>query len=362
MLNPRNRRGQAAVFVALSLMSLLLVVAFATNTGIAVNDRVRMQEAADLATYAVAYSEAASLNEITQKNKAIAQSVEDCRSVLEHGGGPWYTPCNCTNVDPFAEIAVAACRMDISFAIYDFVSEASYNNSVAPAIRAGKATAEANFAGTGDHTSFFEDMFGSPTARWTHSTMWTTPAGMAGFNSTLASFEQVTDTKFNYQYIKTCGRCDIPSIVLSPTYDFPTWFYKRSRDPDVWVAGRVSGTPEKRFLDSDYRATGRDRGYFGASSTGGDDLLVSYAVAKPYDGSVGPSELSGNQQNGNGKGGRGVYASDAVRFPVLSMYDEYRARMAGIQDGLGGVLSPTTLIALDGAELGKSWDTSRFEH
>ena len=352
------------MFVALCLMSLLLVVAFATNTGIAVNDRVRMQEAADLATYAVAYSQAASLNEITKKNQAIAKSVADCRSRLERGGVPWRTPCNCSNVDPFAEIAVAACRMEISFAIYDFVSEASYRKSVEPALRAGKATAERNFTGTRDHTSFFEDIPGSPTARWTHSTRWTTPSGLAGVNATLASFEQVTDSKFNYRYLKTCGRCDIPIPipVLSPTYDFPTWFYKRSRDPDVWVAGRVSGTPEKRFLDTDFRATGRDGGYFGASSTGGDDLLVSYAVAKPYDGSVGPSGLLGNEQNGNGMGFGGVYASGAVDLPVKAMYDEYRARMAGIQDGLDGMMSPTTLIAIDGAELGKSWDTSMFEH
>ncbi len=350
------------MFVALCLMALLLVIAFSVNTGIAVNDRVRMQEAADLATYAAAYSEAAALNDITKKNQAITQAVKECRSIMEQGGVPWATPCFCGPTDDRAELALRLCRANIDIAVYQFVVAANYGNSVAPALKAGKRTAEANFTGTGKNTTFFENTFGSPTRMGTYQTEWSTTY-MGGVVPSIADFEQVTDTALNYQILPMCNQCG-PSGApyLSPTTYVDSWFYKSSRDPDVWVAGRVSGTPEKRFLDTDYRSSGSDRGYFGGSSTGGDDLLVAYAVAKPYDGSVGPTDTSPLQRNGNGVHPTGVYDSDYVRFPKLAMYDEYRARMAGIQDGLSGSTTPTTLIALDGAELGKSWDTSKFEH
>ncbi len=357
-----RRRGQAAVFVALCLMGLMLVVAYSVNTGIAVNDRIRMQSTADLATYAAAYSEAAALNEITKKNQAIADVARDCRRTLEHGGVPWSTiPCQCGTTDIGAEIALMSCRVELDVAISQWVAAADYSSSVEPALEAGRATAESNFAGTGDKTSFMQDIFGSPTARWTNSTMWRTPF-YAGITPTIADFRQVTETAFNYQFLNYCNSSCVPVPTMSATTTLPTWFYKDDRDPDVWVAGRVMGTPEKRYLDTSYRSTGRDGGYFGASSTGGDDVLVAYAVAKPYDGSVGPSTgTEGNTRTGNTRTGL-VYPSASIRFPKLTMYDEYRARMAGIQDNLTGGLAPTTLISMDGARLAKSWDTSKFEH
>jgi hypothetical protein len=343
-------------------MALLLVIAFSTNTGIVVNDRIRMQETADLATYAVAYSEAASLNDITKKNKRIAEVAQDCRRVLQHGGVPWATPCNCGPTDPQAEVAVQLCKVDLDVAILDFVSTASYSNTVTPALKAGKATARANFDGVERRTTFFDNIPGSPTAMGTYWVTWTTNYAGGGAIPSIADFRQMRETAFNYQFMQFCGSYCAPSgLAMSPTYVLPTWFYKDDKDPDVWVAGRVAGTPTKRFLDSDYRSGGRDKGYFGASSTGGDDLLVAYAVAKPYDGSVGPSNLSGLQANGNSTP-TPVYSYRGIEYPKLSMYDQYRARMAGIQDELTGGLDPATLVLLDGIELGKSWDTSRFEH
>lgn len=358
----RSRSGQAAVFVALCLMSLLLVVAYSTNTGIVVNDRIRMQKTADLATYAVAYSEAASLNDITKANQRIAETAQDCRTVLEHGKIPWATPCNCGPTDPGAEIALGLCKAQMDLAILDFVQAASYSRTVTPALKAGRATAQANFDGTERNTTFFESIPGSPTAMGTYWVSWTTNYAGGGAVPALADFQQMRETAFNYQYMQFCGpNCAPSGLSMSPTYVLPTWFYKDDKDPDVWVAGRVAGTPSKRFLDTDYRSSGPDRGYFGASSTGGDDVLVAYAVAKPYDGSVGPSNLSGLQANGNSTP-TPVYSPRGIEYPKLTMYDEYRARMAGIQDELTGGLDPATLILFDGITMGKSWDTSRFEH
>lgn len=357
-----GRSGQAAVFVALCLMSLLLVVAYSTNTGIVVNDRIRMQETADLSTYAVAYSEAASLNDITKKNQRIALVAKDCRSVLEHAHVPWATPGNCSPTDPMAEVALQLCKVELDLAILDFVQAASYSRSVTPALKAGRATAKANFDGVERRTTFFESIPGSPTAMGTYWVSWTTNFAGGGALPAIADFQQMRETAFNYQFMQFCGPYGAPSgVVMSPTYLLPTWFYKDDKNPDVWVAGRVAGTPTKRFLDTDYSSGGRDRGYFGASSTGGDDLLVAYAVAKPYDGSVGPSNLTGLQANGNSTP-TPVYAPRGIEYPKLSMVDQYRARMAGIQDDLTGGLDPATLILLDGISLGKVWDTSRFEH
>ena len=274
---------------------------------------------------------------------------------------PWSTPCNCGPTDPQAEIQLQMCRVNIDMAIYDFVNRAQYERTVTPALRAGRATADANFTGTGAQSTFFDDVPGSPTARGTYTISWSTSTMGGGSTPSMADFRQMTETAFNYQYNQYCNECGYTGTYIRAAVTMPTWFYKRTRDPDVWVAGRVAGTPSKRFLDLDYRTSGRDRGFFGASSTGGDDKLVAYAVAKPYDGSVGPSELSGNQANGNMNVG-GLYIAQGIRYPKLSMYDEYRARLAGVRDGLAGSTTPESLVGYDGARMGRAWDTSRFEH
>lgn len=364
----RARGGQAAVLIALVLFVMLLLVAMSTNIGIAVNDKIRMQSTVDLSTYAVAYSEAASLNELVDLNKDIVDAVTDCRRVLSTGtlGGMWpeTTYCGCRPDSIIAEQAVRMCKVNLDAAIARFVSRAQYDQTVTPALRAGRATADANF--TNVNVSFFDDVWGSPTAR---STYWV----RGGFNlmgapimiPSLADIRQVEDTLINYQVLAFCpsppGQC-IPLPMNKPPEALRTWFYKETRDPDVWVAGRASGTPEKQFLDTDYSSGGRDRGYFGASSTGGDDTIYAYSVAKPFEGSLGPSGLSGNQRNGNMLGLRGIYTTRGTTYPKLSMYDEYRARLAGVNENLEGNLTPSNLVQLDGLRNGRYWDMSKFRH
>lgn len=364
-----DRRGQAAILIALSIFAMLLLLAMATNVGIVVNDKIRMQTTADAAVYAAAYSEAASLNELVELNQGIVDAVKQCRQVLQAGPmlGSWpeTVPCGCQPNSQIAEAAVQMCKVRIDAAIARFVARAPYNRTVGAAINAGEATAEANFANS--RVSFFDDIPGSPTFPTTFNLI-------AGFNMgpsimfpSVADFRQITDTALNYSVFVTCpmppaGQCTPVPPMLGRTTTVKTWFYKDTRDPDVWVAGRVSGTPKKQFLDTAYRSGGSDGGYFGASSTGGSDEIFAYAVAKPYDGSMGPSGLNGNQANGNGRDFRGVYDYDATRFPKLSMYDEYRARLAGVNENLEGTLTPSELVLLDGMRNGKLWDMSKFKH
>lgn len=361
----RLRRGQAAVMIAMSLFAVMLILAMATNIGMLVNDRVRMQTTADLSTYAVAYSQAASLNEISAANEQIADVVKDCRRQLERGpiAGAWpATTCNCLPTSAMANQVIEMCKMRIDQAIMDFADTARYDNTMDRALDAGRATAQANFSGV--DVSFFDDVRGSPTARGTYTTYWKTNLGASATYQTLGEYEQVTDVKLNYLVAVMCPPKCIPTPVGVPSWpdNVAAWFYKRTADPDIWVAGRASGTPSRPFLDSDYRYDRRDRGYFGSSSRGGDDMLVAYAVAKPYDGAVGPTRASWAQRTAF-FAPRGVFSNQAVWYPKLAMVQEYRARMAGIQDDLAGDLSPADLVRRDARSLpGRSWDMDKFLH
>lgn len=365
-----GRRGQAAVLLALSLFAMLLLLAMATNIGTVVNDKIRVQSTADLATYAVAYSEAASLNVLVAKNEKIAGIVKDCRRQLESGpiAGAWPgTPaCGCNPEDQAAEMIVRQCMMELDDAILDFANAARYDTTVGRALKAGEATAKANFRGSEKRLTFFEDVAGSPTYDGTYRTTFNTNVlGVSQTWTTIAQYAQVSDVKLNYAVQVECGStCATTGILPSQPHDVHAWFYKNTDKPDVWVAGRVAGTPRKRFLDTDYSSGGGDGGYFGASSTGGDDLLVAYSVAKPYDGSVGPSRGGTALRSATTMHPTlmGVYWSHAVEYPKMTMVDEYRARMAGVKDGLSGSTTPERLVEQDGGELGRSWDMDRFEH
>jgi hypothetical protein len=359
------RRGQAAVMLALSIFALMLLLAMATNVGMLVNDRVRMQATVDLSTYAVAYSQAAALNDVSAANERIADVVKDCRQQLERGpiAGAWpATTCNCLPTSAIADQVIQMCKMRIDQAIMDFANSAQYDATVTPALAAGRATAEANFSGM--DVTFFDDERGSPTARGTYRTYWRTNLGASATYDTIADFDQVTDVKLNYLVAVMCPPKCIPTPVGVPSWpdNVAAWFYKRTSDPDIWAAGRVSGTPSRPFLDVDYRSDRRDRGHFGASSTGGDDMLVAYAVAKPYDGAVGPTRASWAQRTAF-FAPRGVFSNQAVWYPKLAMVQEYRARLAGIHDDLAGPVSPAELIEDDARRLpGRSWDMDKFLH
>jgi hypothetical protein len=362
-----RRRGQAAVLLALSIFAMLLLLAMATNMGTLVNDKVRMQSTADLSTYAVAYSEAASLNRLAQRNRDIAEVVRDCREQLEDGpiGGAWPGECDCFPRSARPESIIESCKARIDDKILRFVDAARYDATVGPALSAGSATARANFEGVERRLSFFSDVRGSPTRRGTFHTSWETNEGPRGRSETIADFDQVTDVMLNYSVQLYCPAddCDPGPIMPTPPVSVAAWFYKDTDDPDLWVAGRVAGTPEKRYLDTAYASSGTDGGYFGASSTGGDDLLVAYAVAKPYDGSVGPTRAGPAQRSASTLGPNLVYWSHAIDYTEFTMLDDYRARMAGINDDLAGSVTPRSLVEDDGWRLGRGgYDMDRFEH
>ncbi|MEN9787438.1 MAG: hypothetical protein RLZZ299_2702 [Pseudomonadota bacterium] len=363
----RARHGQATVILAMSVLAMVVLIAMMTNTGMLVNDRIRMQTAADLGTYAVAYSQAASMNDLAIKNQKIADVIKDCRRQLERGpaGGSWFGyPCDCRPTDPSANAIINSCKSRIDEAILNFAQAARYDETTARAVQAGHATAKANYAGVS--ATFFEDIPGSPTARGTFKTRWSTNVtGQSGTWETIAPYTQVTNIYLNYSVIVECTPNCAPLPYPLPSWprSVKGWFYKTTDQPDIWAAGRVAGTPARRYLDVDFEPIIKDKGFFGASSTGGTDKLAAYAVAKPFDGSVGPTRGGWAQRTANVPGPRGTFLSHAIWYPKFAMSPTYRARLAGIQDTLVGSRNPARLIRDDAARVGLGgYDMSKFKH
>jgi hypothetical protein len=174
----------------------------------------------------------------------------------------------------------------------------------------------------------------------------------------IANYSQATNIQVNYTHITLCPgptcSCCIPFIYFPPN-TLRGWFYKTNDDPEIWVEGRVYGTPLKQYLDVAYSG-----GYFGSSATGGDDLLYAYAVAKPYEGSVGPTNIG--DKNANGFMAGPLYIPWGSNRTNLGMVEEYRARIAGMNENLRGASAPKTIAQIDGLSLGKFWNTSYFKH
>lgn len=63
-----NQKGQATIMIATMIMTLVLLFAFTVNTGMLVNAKINLQNAADVAAYAGAATQARQLNDISYLN------------------------------------------------------------------------------------------------------------------------------------------------------------------------------------------------------------------------------------------------------------------------------------------------------
>jgi hypothetical protein len=329
-----------------------------------------MQNTADLATYSAAYTEAQVLNQLTSINSQIARTVSTCRATLV--SVPWVS-CFCTERHPAAEAIIMGCQATLDALITTFIAQANYGASVMPALSAGRSAAEANFEGTSSKTSFMEYLPGSPTFIGTYMMNASLNFGGSISLPAIANFDQAEIT-FNYMHMVFCpcqaGCCY--AYTAYPETQASAWFWKSEADPTVWLEGRVYGAPRKQYLDIAFGGGG-DGGFFGASSTSGlggqtagSDLLYAYAVAKPYEGSVGPTRKGYTDRNGVWRMGP-LYMPGPSGMTLdprrdLAMVEEYRARLAGMNEDLEGGTDPLTLALMDGATLGKFWNTSYFNH
>jgi len=356
-----RRGGQMAVVIAMILFTLVIFVAFATNMGILVNDRVRIQNATDLGAYSGAYTQAAALNELAHINDKIIQELIECREALEAAWPIQAEYCSCDEssgppgpINLQAEAFIDRCELTVEGLVQEFRLKAAYSATNAKAISAAKRTMDANLRNlsTNSETQFFDaDTFLGSSA--THELAYQT----AG-SPTIADFTQMT-TVLNYLAIPSCpcptGCCNFPQRP-SPENPIPSYFVKEDVNPDVWFLAQGAGTMESAYLDIDYSSGGSDAGYFGGSSTGGTDKMYATAVAKPFDGSVGPTRayLSDGRSTVDAAAGQdqnyqfgGVFLAAGLTDKRRYMQPTYRARLAGINEwGGSGGSGPTPAGAL----------------
>lgn len=330
----RSRRGQAAVLIALCLFSLVIFLALATNMGMLVNDKIRMQNAADLAAYGAAYKEAQRLNALVEKNRLIVDKVEECRDNLT--AQPWDNECSCEARSDLAEEYIQLCRGEIEFLANDFLLDARWNQTVQPALAVGMATMEANIPGLSNTGS---QMFQGPGAASQEGVYQAEGTDLSGGVSlpSIANYSRAV-SNFNYPVLLLCRTavgCVPAGIVPSAqTHELRSWYFKDDADPDIWVLAEARGTMRAAYLDIAYSAAGSDGGYFGASSTGGTDQMVAMAIAKPFGGSVGPAGgvTTTDEQNGNINLAGPYYVANGTEVARQAMVDEYRARIAGFHE------------------------------
>ena len=357
LLHRRSRGGQAAVLIALITFSLVIFLALATNMGILVNDRIRMQNAADLGAYAAAYKEAQRLNVLVKKNEEILRRGEECRRMLTEVVPVWTGEiCICQPINYQAESLIDQCEAWIDDAANTFMMESAWSASVSPAMQAGLDTMAANITGLDQHpqTKMYQGT-GSASMVGAYTTVKDGPLS-AGSVPSIADYVQISDTLFNYRVLVMCpygpnGSCIPWGIQPSNPRVVPTWFRKDDREPDVWVMAQAAGTMASQYLDIAYSSGGGDGGYFGGSSSGAAATLYAIAVAKPYGGSVGPTEAatSPTQANGNAVPDQGVYLTAGMEYAKMTMLEDYRARLAGIAewDGASGN-TPRAALTQDG--------------
>jgi len=323
-----NERGQSAVLSALCLFVMVVFVALATNSGILVNDRLRMQGTADLTAYAGAFEQARTMNHITDINGGIYGYVQQVRGVLNYGpqymnttppdgAGVFYwrqPPCSCLDYSPAAQAYIQTAQGVINA---QAAAVLAVNRKGQVSSRAAATfTAGANFlkmAVGPRHLDFFQTNNASPTSQ-----------------PDLVDLVRVNETRVGYNYLRSCKCCD--GCCLYPSVHVETvssWYYK---DPDqglIYFPAMVKGVPWKNFIDLNNAAGG----YFGADADTGPstDMLYGYAAAKPYDGMIGTS----NPDNGSE-----TEVPQQPVYPPSTAYEDYfsstyRARISGIHEDMG---------------------------
>lgn len=326
MRNGRRREsGQAAVLGMLCVFTLIVFVAMSTNTGTLSSDRTRFQNTMDATAYAGAFEQARILNKLTDINKEIVAAVDDLRELLNNR--EWrQPPCSCIDYSPTADAIIAAYqdRLDMLAAQFQYWNRAGQTTTKMAARRTGEANLLRRGAWQPFHLDFFQDNVNS-------ATNW----------DSVVHVDRVETTEFSYLYTKSCRCCNnccpYPGYIREPLV-LTTWFYKNDPDKMVFFPAKMRGTPEKRFMD------GPGEGYFGATTTGGMDMITNYAVGKPYDGKVGTPD-PGNE----GWGPTLLPGIEGSEFDNTNFRPEYKARMAGLQEPMSaqqGARPPVTVAGM----------------
>ncbi len=376
----RLQTGQAVVLIALSLFSMVVFLAMATNFGILVNDRIRMQNTADLAAYAGAFEQARILNRLVEINRRIfnvaAQTRKQltCRDMPDLDEAIHYEAtiecdrgtrtlialgCHQPPRGPEAYIKVQVARMKtLAFMFMALNRRGKWSPS-----RAARLTAMKNFPGVGRprHHTFYAWGLDSPTSKIPPDPLINVAQAQTTFN--YAQWYRRGQCKDICPAWKFVGPIPVPiniggciEVYTSGPYD--SWFYKFPPGPNVFFPVRVNGVPKKNFLD----IRNLRGGYFGGDAqrgfVRGADELWAFAVAKPFGGNIGPSDGQGEAHSVTFKfwikrKTATVYDWDSFNRRGIGgkFYPTYRARLAGVQEHMmtpnGAPFQPIQMMMRD---------------
>lgn len=258
--------------VALLTMIVVMMIAFTTNLGKLVTERIAIQNTADLSAYSAAATQAGVLNDIRRHNQRIWQAHSNARKMLEKTetapvfgfevpcatciAGPQGCPQKITNMGATAFIGGVRSFVQIESGIIEGLNQGMGNRAKG----AAEAAAAQNYPGT------------TVTAK--------------GGSTQKADLDQdeIDLDYYGWGFVSSSYPCPygapVGSMQITHT-TVPSWFFKNPQaNGEVMFAVEVRGTPANKFL-------GTSGGTYLGNYFGDRRELKAYAAALPMAGKVG---------------------------------------------------------------------------
>jgi hypothetical protein len=286
----RRVKGQSAVMVSLLIMIVVMLIAFTTNLGKLVTEKIAMQNAVDMAVYSGAATQAGYLNKMRDVNNDIWKIHKDVRVQLDPSRNPaqplFFKPMGCTipccggtpmapTIDPVPIKGVAIEPiLDLQEQRIKTMLLPKFRllNQRAPqdSFTAAKDAADANYSGTGNK---LREKARSP--------------------GVLIPVE-TKDIEWDYMGWGSgvCPGVPAPCFcrsALVTTRKVPSWYFRTSQSGEVMFAAGIEGaTPKSPFLDGGYLGQFFSGSCsYGGGASGGRCALNVYAAAHPHQGKLG---------------------------------------------------------------------------
>lgn len=284
----KRESGQSAVMIALLMIILTVIIAFTTNLGKVATERMALQNAADLAAFSGAATQAGELNRLRRSNQQIWRTIKLARQTMEPSDYTmlplWWdgtADCSCPAraaaqvlSAPAAEGVIAGYKATIVG-----LSEAYRVQNMAASMKVRGAiqdAAEQNLQGAGGKIDPITLNLSAPPAL---------PLFAAKYDN--------VDVSYRGWCILQCGPVGPIPIPAARTknHDVRSWWYrdKGRRGETITVVGIKNATFADKMLD-----TGVVNNYFsGRCATGnsqgpnGRCSMSAYAAAHPHHGKMG---------------------------------------------------------------------------
>lgn len=264
--------------MSLLTMILFMVIAFTSNIGKLVTERIAIQNAADLAAYAGAATQAGLMNKLREHNHEIYSALNEARTLLER-----------TDTLPAfgTEMPCAGCYFPMTVACPNPLTNSPAENLINNVTRTRIQTAQARFQATLARFPTSTRSAAQQTANANFPGVNVQPLG-GSLAPPRVSKSRVDVDYRGWGYVAGGSTCPFNGAPVGSIHVnkrvLDSWYY---RTPgvrgEVMFAVRVTGTPQGRFFDGGYLGTS-----FGCGSTPGSRCrLTALAAALPVAGKLG---------------------------------------------------------------------------